>query len=95
MDYYRVNKDCGRIQNQSSTGESVLSTSSKAAATLFSVTLTESTGNVRRDKSRHQMGSSSGDDFRIGRDSLSVMISESTGIVCDDQSGHQMRRQSR
>ena len=56
MDYYRVNKDCARIENQSSAGESVLSIISKAAATLFSVKLTESTGNVRRDKSRHQLG---------------------------------------
>jgi hypothetical protein len=55
-DYYRVNKDWARIENQSSAGESVLSTISKAAATLFSVTLTESTGNVRKDKSRHQLG---------------------------------------
>jgi len=43
MDYYRVNKACARIENQSSAGESVLSIISKAAATLFSVTLTEST----------------------------------------------------
>ena len=56
MEYYRVNKDCARIENQSLAGESVLSTISKAAATLFSVTITESTGNVRRDKSRHQLG---------------------------------------
>jgi len=56
MDYYRVNKDCARMENQSSAGESVLSTISKAAPTLFSVTITESTGNVRRDKSRHQLG---------------------------------------
>jgi len=55
-DYYRVNKDCARIENQSSAWEPVLSTIYKAAATLFSVTLTESTGNVRRDKSRHQLG---------------------------------------
>jgi hypothetical protein len=32
-----------RIENQSSAGESVLWTISKAAATLFSVTITEST----------------------------------------------------
>jgi hypothetical protein len=56
MDYYRVNKDCVRIENQSSAGESVLSTISKVAAILFSVTLTESTGNDRKDKSRHQLG---------------------------------------
>jgi hypothetical protein len=31
-------------------------------------------------------GSSSGDDFRVGRDSLSVMIFESPGTVCADQS---------
>jgi hypothetical protein len=95
MDYYRVNKDWARIENQSSAGESVLSTISKEATTLFSVTITESTGNVRRDKSRHQLGSSSGADFQVGRDSLSVMIFESTGTVCADQSGHQMWRQSR
>jgi hypothetical protein len=56
MDYYRVNKDCARIENQSSAGESVLSTISMAGVTLFSVTITESTGNVRGDKSRHQLG---------------------------------------
>jgi len=39
-------------------------------------------------------GSSSGDDFQVGRDSLSVMIFESTGTVCADQSGHQLWRQS-
>jgi len=56
MDYYRVNKHYARIENQSSAGESVLSTISMAGATLFSMTITESTGNVRRDKSRHQLG---------------------------------------
>jgi len=82
MDYYRVNKDCARIENQSSAGESILSTISKAAATLFSVALTESTGNVRRDKSRHQLGKQFwslfsswkrlivGDDFRVNWDCL-------------------------
>ena len=44
MDYYRVNKDYARIENLSSAGESVFSTISKAATTLFSVTITESTG---------------------------------------------------
>ena len=44
MDYYRVNKDCASIENQSSVGEPVLSTISKAAATQFSVMITESTG---------------------------------------------------
>jgi hypothetical protein len=56
MDYYRVNKDWARIENQPSAGESVMSTISKAAATLFSVTITESTRNVHRDKARHQLG---------------------------------------
>jgi hypothetical protein len=56
MDYYQVKKDCAGIENQSLARESVLSTISKAAATLFSVTLNESTGNDRKDKSRHQLG---------------------------------------
>jgi len=56
MDYYRVNKDCARIENQSFAVESVLSTISKAATTLFSVRITESTWNVRRDKSRNHLG---------------------------------------
>ena len=34
-DYYRVNKDCARIENQSSAGESVLSTISKALRLCF------------------------------------------------------------
>jgi hypothetical protein len=76
MDSYRVNKDCARIRNQASAGEAVSSTISKAAATPFSVTITESTRIVRTDKSRHHLGSSSGDDFRVGIYSLSVTISE-------------------
>jgi hypothetical protein len=56
MDYYRVNKDCARIRNQASAGEAVSLTISKAAATPFSVMITESTGIVRTDKSRHQLG---------------------------------------
>ena len=55
-DYYRVNKDCACIWNQSSAGEAVSSTISNAAATSFSLTITESTGIVRIDKSRHQLG---------------------------------------
>jgi hypothetical protein len=55
-DYYRVNKDCARIRNKASGGEAVSSTISKAAATPFSVTITESTGIVRTDKSRHHLG---------------------------------------
>jgi hypothetical protein len=55
-DYYRVNKDYARIQNQASTAEAVSSTISKAAATPFSVRITESTGIVRTDKTRHQLG---------------------------------------
>jgi hypothetical protein len=56
MDYYRVNKDFVRIWNQASAGEAVSSTISKAPATPFSMTITESTGIVRIDKSRHQLG---------------------------------------
>jgi hypothetical protein len=56
MDYYRVNKDCARIRNQASAGEAISSTISKAAATLFSVMITESTGIVRTEKTRHQLG---------------------------------------
>jgi len=48
----------------------------QAAATPFSVTITESTGIVRTDKSSISWGRSSGDDFLVGRDSLSVMIFE-------------------
>jgi hypothetical protein len=55
-DYYRVNKECARIWNKASAGEAVSSTISKAAATPFSVTITESPGIVRTDKSRHQLG---------------------------------------
>ena len=55
-DYYRVNKDCARIRNKAPAGEAVSSTIYKAAATLFSVTITESTGIVRTEKTRHQLG---------------------------------------
>jgi hypothetical protein len=55
-DDYRVNKDYARIPNKASAGEAVSSTISKAVATPFSVTITESTGIVRTDKSRHQLG---------------------------------------
>jgi hypothetical protein len=55
-DYYRVNKDCARKWNQASAGEAVSSTISKSAATQFWVTITESTGTVRTDKTRHQLG---------------------------------------
>jgi len=53
---YRVNKECARIRNKASTSEAVSSKISKAAATSFSVTITESPGIVRTDKSRHQLG---------------------------------------
>jgi hypothetical protein len=56
MAYYRVNKDCARIRNQASAGEAISSTISKAAATLFLVMIIESTGIVRTDKTRHQLG---------------------------------------
>jgi hypothetical protein len=39
-DDYRINKDCARIENQSSAGEAVSTTISKAAPTPFSVTIT-------------------------------------------------------
>jgi hypothetical protein len=55
-DYYRGNKVCARIRNKASAGEAVSSTISKAAETPFSVTITESPGIVRTDKSRHQLG---------------------------------------
>jgi hypothetical protein len=54
--FYRVNKDFARIRNKASAGEAVSSTIYKTAATPFSVTITESTGIVRTDKSRHQLG---------------------------------------
>jgi len=95
MDYYRVNKDCARTENQSSAGESVMAKISKAAETQFSVTITESKGMCSKTNPGINWGSSYGGDFRVGRDSLSVMISESTRTVCADQSGHQMWRQSR
>jgi len=83
------------IWNEASAGEAVSSKISKSAATLFSVTLTKSTGIVRETNPGISWGSTSGDDFRVRRYSLSVMISESTGIACADQSGHQLWRQSR
>jgi hypothetical protein len=83
-DDYRVNRDCALGRNRTSAGEAVSAMISKSAATQFLVTITESTGLVRTDKSRHQLGRSSGDDFLVGRDSLSVMIFESTGTVCAD-----------
>ena len=43
-------------------------------------------GLCARTKPGISWGSSSGDDFRVGRDSLSVMISEWTGSVCAYQS---------
>ena len=94
---YRVNKDCARIRNKAkaSDGEAVSSTIYKAAATPFSVTITESTGIVRTDKSSISWGRSSGDDFRVGRDSLSMMISESTGTVCANHSRRQLWRECR
>jgi hypothetical protein len=55
-DYYLVNKECARIRNKASAGEAVSSTISKTAATPFSVTITESPGIVRTDRSRHQLG---------------------------------------
>jgi hypothetical protein len=54
--YYRVNKECARKQNKASDGEAVSSKFSKAAATPFSVTIIESPGIVRTDKSRRQLG---------------------------------------
>jgi len=56
MDYYGVNKDCARIRNKASAGEAVSSAISKAATTPYSVTITESPGIVRTDKSRHLLG---------------------------------------
>jgi hypothetical protein len=53
---YRVNKDCARIRKKASAGEAVSSTISKAAATPFSVTITESIGIVCTDKTKHQLG---------------------------------------
>jgi hypothetical protein len=55
-DYYRVNKDCARIRNKASAGDAVSSTISKSAATQFSVTITDSTGIVRTDKTRYHLG---------------------------------------
>jgi len=55
-DDYRVNRDCARVRNRASAGEAVSAMISKAAATMFSVMITESPGIVRTDKSRHQLG---------------------------------------
>jgi hypothetical protein len=55
-DDYRVNKDCARVRNRASAGEAVSAMISKAVATMFSMTITESPGIVRTDKSRHQLG---------------------------------------
>jgi hypothetical protein len=52
-DYYRVNKDCARKRNKASAGETISSTISKAAATLFSVTIT-----VTRDCPHRQIQAS-------------------------------------
>jgi hypothetical protein len=54
-DDYRVNKDCAPIRNQASTGEVVAVTIFKSAATQFSVSISESTGTVCPDQSRHQL----------------------------------------
>jgi acyl-coenzyme A synthetase/AMP-(fatty) acid ligase len=43
-DDYRVNRDCARVRNRASPGEAVSAMISKAAATMFSVTIIESTG---------------------------------------------------
>jgi hypothetical protein len=83
------------VRNGASAGEAVWAKISKAAETQFSVTITESKGMCAETNPGINWGSSSGGDFRVGRDSLSVMISESTETVCADQSGHQMWRQSR
>jgi hypothetical protein len=55
-DDYRVNKDCARVRNRASAGEAVSAMISKAVVTMFSMTITESPGIVRTDKSRHQLG---------------------------------------
>jgi hypothetical protein len=55
-DDYRVIRNYARVRNRASAGEAVSATISKAAATPFSVAITESTGIVRIDKSRHQLG---------------------------------------
>jgi acyl-coenzyme A synthetase/AMP-(fatty) acid ligase len=43
-DDYRVNRDCALVRNRTSAGEAVSAMIYKAAATLFSVTIIESTG---------------------------------------------------
>jgi hypothetical protein len=76
MDYYRVNKDCARIRNQASTGEAVSAMISKSAATMFSVTINESTGiaestgiitestrSVRAYRTMHQLAKRFGRQF--------------------------------
>jgi len=83
------------VQNRASAGEAVSAKISKAAATQFSVTITESKGMCVETNPGINWGSSSGGDFHVGRDSLSVMISDSTATVYADQSGHQKSRQSR
>jgi len=94
-DDYRVNRDCARVRKRASAREAFSAMISKAAATMFSLTITESTGIVRIDKSSISWGRSSGDDFLGGRDSLSVNISESIGSVCADQSRRQLWRECR
>ena len=43
-DDYRVNRDRACVRNRASAGEAVSAMISKSAATVFSVTITESTG---------------------------------------------------
>jgi hypothetical protein len=68
-DDYLVNRDCARVQNRSSAGEAVSATISKSAATMFWLTIiestvitesteiiTESTRTVRAYETNHQLG---------------------------------------
>jgi hypothetical protein len=67
-DDYRVNRDCARVRNRASAGEAVSAKISKAGETQFSVTITESKGMCTETNPGITWGSSSGGDFRVGRD---------------------------
>jgi hypothetical protein len=86
-----ISKSTGTVcadQSRHSTVKAVSLIIAELSATQFSMTITESTTTESANKTKHQL--LSGDDFRVGRDSLLVMISESTRTVCVDHSRRQL-----
>ena len=55
-DDFQVNKDCVRGRIQASAVEAVSLMLSELAATHFSLVISESTGTVCADKTKHQLG---------------------------------------